>query len=107
MARLVLIGSVKFTGAGAIVAQSGICASITHNGAGDNSIVLVDELAGAECIAKVTTSRAVAASGNTAWGLVHVSNTEKRLTSAVEAAVGGASVLANTDGEIKFYRITP
>jgi hypothetical protein len=84
-------------------------ASITHNGNGDNSITLNANYAidAAECVCVVTTRRAMAASGNTSWGVVHTSDTVKQVTSCVEAALGGASIRANTDGELTIWRIKP
>ena len=95
------LGAFRFTQqAGPLVVWSTGCvnaAAFTRNGAGDYTIVLGNDYAidDAEMYVETCWYQAVAASGLISWGMISNSDTSKRFTSLKEAAMGGASVLAD------------
>lgn len=75
-------------------------AGIIDNGAGDISLTLLKGVDAAECVIVCNKRGAVAASQLCAFGVVHVSDTVKRITSLQEGAAGAVSALTDMDFDI-------
>jgi hypothetical protein len=78
--------------------QLGFTAAITRNAAGDYSLTL--EGGGcdaAECVIFVTANAPMAAQRLTSFGVVHVSDTVKRISTMQETGAGGGAASAAAD----------
>jgi hypothetical protein len=110
MAKLELHGAAIINGAaGTITNQTGMVTSVTHTGAGDWTLNLDADFAidAAECVAAIQMIGAVAASGNTTFGLVHTSDVAKQVTCVQEQGGGAASAAADVNFSIVLMRIDP
>ncbi len=101
--------SVAFDGGGvpSIADQNGAFSStVTDNGAGDITLTLADGFAidASECTVAMNVVGAVAASQLTTFGIVHTSDTAKRITILREGAMGGASALTDVNFEITIFK---
>ena len=92
MARVTASGTPSFA------ANSGMFSALTRNAAGDYTLTIDSEFAYDASVGfNVTPEAAVAASGSIGVGLVRVSATSIRITTAQEGVTGGASALADID----------
>ena len=88
--------------------QRGMVDSVARNGAGDYTVTLGQGgIDSTEVLPDLQINAAVAASGLTAMGYVDSSDTGKRITTAQEAAMGGASTLTDLNFFATFYKIQP
>lgn len=97
-------------GTPSIVDQDGsFSTTITDHGTGDITLNLADGygIDESECYVAMNVVGAVAASQLTCFGIVHTSDTAKRITILREGAMGAVSALADVDFEITIFRKLP
>lgn len=89
---------IEAAAAPAFNANSGMFTTITRNAAGDYTLTLDDNFAyDANVVFHVSPEAAVAASGLIGVGILRATATTVRITTGVEAAAGGASVLTDVN----------
>lgn len=101
--------SVAFDGGGvpSIADQDGsFTSTITDHGAGDITINFQSDLGidASECTVAFAVVGAVAASQLTTFGIVHTSDTAKRITILREGAMGAVSALTDVNFEATFFK---
>jgi hypothetical protein len=83
------------------------CATLTATAAGDYNLTLTEGIDETECEIHCQVRGALAGSDLHHFGVVHTSDTVKRIYVLAEAAVGGASTLVDRDFDVMIERIIP